>query len=411
MLAPIKNLLAELRTMPRALWVLTGGQFINRFGSFVFPFMALYLQDQGLSLARVSWVLGAIATGGMLAPFLGGYLADAIGRRNTIVASLVGAAVTVLALLYSPGIEALLVSAFLHGLLTYMFHPASQALMTDVVPPEKRVLGFAIFRLALNAGFATGPAVAGLLYGISPALIFWGDAATTLVFAVLALLLLPHGLRTVKGQVSSPRVAWRSWKEAAIDSWLNRPFLQLMAAKLLMAVAFIQVFNVLVLDTTARGLSKVEFGWVMGFNGFLIMLFELPLANWIKRLPAKRMSGWGFAGMGLGCASFALAEDMTGFFLAMSLFTFGEMIALPISAAYASELAPAAYRGRYFGFISLMWGTAAMAGSAGVWCYGQIGSHWWWVTGLCGVLAGVIMTFTVRDRRPPVVEAVVEAEA
>lgn len=308
----IRTLLADMRSMPRALWVLTGGQFINRFGSFVFPFFALYLQERGLSLAEVAGVLGAISVGGTLAPFIGGYLANAIGRRNTMMISLVGSAITVLAMYYSSGREVLIALALLHGAVTYMFGPAANALLTDVVPAEKRVVAFAIFRLALNAGFAAGPAVAGFLFTRSPALIFWGDAVTTLVFAFLAWALLPHGLKTVTGRVSSPRVAWESWRNAAGDAWGNKPFLQLMVAKLLMAVAFVQVFNVLALDATGRGLSMVDYGIVMGFNGFIIMLVELPLAQWIKRFPARLISGLGFALIGLGCASFALVETMGG---------------------------------------------------------------------------------------------------
>lgn len=153
--------MSGIRTMPRALWVLTGGQFINRFGSFIFPFLSLYLVDQNLTLGRVAWVIGAISVGGIFASFAGGYLADAIGRRNTIVLSLVGSAVIVMGIYYASGFAALVTVSFLHRFLTYMFGPAANALMKVVVPAEKRVLAFAIFRLALNAEFAAGPAVAG----------------------------------------------------------------------------------------------------------------------------------------------------------------------------------------------------------------------------------------------------------
>ncbi|GAB5562875.1 MAG: MFS transporter [Synoicihabitans sp.] len=385
--------------MPSTLWVLTGGQFINRFGAFVFPFLALYLQEQGFAPSKVALVLGSISLGGTLAPFAGGYLADAIGRRNTIVVSLVGGAVTVLAMYFIQHWHGLLVVCFLHGFTTYMFGPAANALMSDVVPEERRVMAFAIFRLALNAGFAAGPAVAGLLFTRSPMLIFVGDAVTTLIFAALALAFLPHGLRTVKGKISSPRVAWRSWRDAAQDGWKNGPFMQLLVSKLLMAVAFVQVFNVLAIDSTTRGLTPVDYGIVMGFNGFLIMCVELPLAQWIKKFPAKRVTAIGFATIGVGCASFYWAESMGEFLAAMALFTVGEMIALPVSAAYGAQLAPQEYRGRYFGFFSVMWGISALAGSAGIWIYDGIGITWWLLTGTFGLAAGLILIPQFRDRR------------
>ena len=235
----------------------------------------------------------------------------------------------------------------------------------------------------------------------APSLIFLGDAITTLIFAGLAWWLLPHGLRTVKGRVSSPKLAWESWKEAAQDGWSNGPFMQLLGAKLLMAVAFVQVFNVLALDAKANGLTAVDCGLVMGLNGFLVMLIELPLVQWIKRFPAKRITAIGFATIGLSCAVFAFADSRLGFFLAMGLFTLGEMIGLPVSIAYGAQLAPEKYRGRFFGFFSMMWGFSALVGSFEVWVYGWMGATWSLLTGACGLAAGVLLVPSFRDRRTP----------
>lgn len=385
--------------MPRALWVLTGGQFINRFGSFVFPFLALFLSERGFSPTSVSAVLGAIAVGQIFSPFISGYLADAIGRRNTITLSLVGGALTVLALYYCETLGALLVMSVLHGFFSQMFGPAANALLSDVVPDGKRVTAFALFRLALNAGYAAGPAVAGFLYTRAPALIFWGDALTTLVFAVGAYALLPHGLRTIEGRVTSPRVAWKSWGEASVDLMGNRPFLQLLIAKLFMAIAFVQAFNVLALDTHARGISPVDYGLIMGFNGALIMFVELPLVTWIKRFPARGVLVVGFSLVGIGTASFAGADSLGTMFIAMAIYTLGEMVALPVSAAFSAQLAPAKFRGRYFGYMSLAWGIAALAGSIGVWAFSILGPTWWIWAGGFGLVAGGLMIPGLPDLR------------
>ena len=395
----IKELWSDIRTMPRALWVLTGGQFINRFGSFVFPFLALFLTARGFSPSSVSAVLGAIAVGQIFSPFISGYLADAIGRRNTITLSLVGGALTVLSLYYCESLAALVFMSVLHGFFAQMFGPAANALLSDVVPEEKRVTAFAVFRLALNAGYAAGPAVAGFLYTRAPALIFWGDAFTTLVFAVGAYALLPHGLRTIEGRVTSPRVAWQSWVEVSADLFRNRPFLQLLIAKLFMAIAFAQAFNVLAIDTNARGISPVDYGLIMGFNGALIMCVELPLVTWIKRFPARWVLVVGFTIVGIGTASFAWADSLGGLFMAMAIYTLGEMVALPVSAAYSAQLAPAKFRGRYFGYMSLAWGIAALAGSIGVWAFSILGTTWWIWAGGFGLIAGGLMIPKLPDLR------------
>ncbi len=395
----LPNLTADLRIMPRGVWVLVGGQFVNRLGSFVYPFLAIYLTRTGYTLGQVTLVLGAIAVGHLGAPFAGGYMADAIGRRNTIVAALVGGALTLVGIYLAQGLPALLAMSAAHGFFSHMFGPAANALLSDLVTPQQRVTAYALLRLAVNAGFAAGPAIAGMLYAYSPVLIFTGDAATTLVFAGLALLFLPHGLRTVSGNVTSPRVIVRSWLEAGRDAWHNGPFVQLYVGMLLMAVAFMQIFSVLGLHLTAHGMDTFAYGIVMGFNGFLIMCFELPLTHLMRRFPARPVLVAGFVVTGLGCAAFAGADTLTESLLAMTLFTFGEMVSLPIASGYASELAPVALRGRYFGLFGTVWGFAGLVGSLGPWMYGQLGGTWWMVAGLGGLAGGIGMLFRSTDRR------------
>ena len=395
----LRETLRDIRSMPSALWVLTGGQFINRFGCFVYPFLTLHLNERGFSGAQIATVLGTMAAGGLVAPFLSGYLADAIGRRNTIVLSLVGGALTILTLYYGQTVGQMAGLAFLHGTLAQIFGPASHALLSDVVPDEKRVTAYALFRLALNAGYAAGPAVAGLLYTRAPVLIFWGDAITTLVFAVLAFTLLPHGLRTIRGRITSPRLAWDSWRDAGRDILANRPALHLLGGKLFMSLAFIQIFYVLVLLAKDRGLSPVEYGIVMGFNGAIIVVAELPLVQWLKRYSPRPVLAVGFGLVGIGCASFFWVETMPGFLLAMTLFTVGEMISLPVSAALGARLAPEQFRGRYFGIYGITWGLASLAGSSGVWFYQQWGASWWLVGGVFGFCSATFMIWPIKPSR------------
>lgn len=386
-----RNLWSDLRALPRSVHVLVGGQFLNRFGSFVMPFLALYLSGRGIGLGKVALVLGAMSVGGLFGPVASGYLADAIGRRNTIVLSLGSSALSMVAIYFCASLPALMIVAALHGFCAMLYGPAANALLTDLVTPEQRVIAFAFMRLAINAGFAAGPAVAGLLFSRAPILIFVGDAATTLVFAVLALVWLPHGLRTVEGRVSALAVIWTSWAEALRDMTRNRAFLQYLGGMLLMATAFVQVFNALALDATDRGLTPSQYGVVMGLNGVLIMLFELPLNQWARRFSLRLVLAVGFVLVGLGVASFGLATTQPAFFAAMTLFTLGEMLSLPIGMGYASMLAPEKFRGRYFGVRGTMWAIAGMMGSSGVWFYAHLGSHWWYLAGLGGIAGGLLM--------------------
>jgi MFS family permease len=387
----VTQLISDVRGLPRSVHVMIGGQFINRFGAFVMPFLALYLTGRGISMGQVALVLGSVSVGGLFGPIVSGYLADAIGRRNTIVVALVTGAATTLSLYFCLSVPQFLVVGFVHGFCSFLYGPAANALLTDLVTKEQRVITFALMRLAINAGFAAGPAVAGLLFSRAPALIFYGDALTTLAFAALAFFWLPHGLRTVAGRVTSPAVIWQSWREAIKDMVHNRPFVFLILASLLMEIAFVQTFNVLAITTAKLGLSPAEYGVIMGLNGALIMVIELPLNQWARRFDLRKVMVVGFSMVGLGCASFGFMRTQAGFFASMFLFTLGEMLSLPISMSYASTLAPERYRGRYFGTRGVVWAMAGMVGSSGVWFYGRLGDTWWYFAGGIGLLGAAFM--------------------
>src|SRR5207244_12993174 len=92
------TLLASLRALPRPAWILFLGVFLNKFGSFVVPFLTLYLKRQGYSITDAGLAIGAYGAGHFLASGLGGHLADTLGRRKTIVLSMFSAAVSMMLL-------------------------------------------------------------------------------------------------------------------------------------------------------------------------------------------------------------------------------------------------------------------------------------------------------------------------
>jgi MFS family permease len=333
----------------------------------------LFLQERSFNKGEITLVLASLSAGGLVAPLVAGYLSDAIGRRNTLVVSLTSSALSLIVLYFCQNLMWLVVCSTIHG--------------------------FALFRLALNLGFAAGPTVAGLLFVKAPFLIFIGDAATTLVFALLAVVWLPHGLRTIKGKVSSVRVILRSWNEAFLDMLKHRPILQYLLTIFLVATCFQQVFNVLSIASTDNGLTPSQYGLVMAFNGLLIVVIELPLCQWMQRLDYKRVITLGYVCIAIGTGSFCFAKTMSGYLIAIGLFTLGEIISFPIGMAYMSRLTPVAYRGRYFGFKGMMWGLAGIFSSVGIWFHGRIGDSWWLWAGSIALLGSALMIPKLRDRR------------
>src|SRR5437879_12461048 len=87
------SLAQNLRALPRGAWILFFGTFLNKFGTFVVPFLAIYMTRLGYSPAQAGLPIAAYGVGTLGACLLGGSLADRIGRRKTIVLSMFSAAV------------------------------------------------------------------------------------------------------------------------------------------------------------------------------------------------------------------------------------------------------------------------------------------------------------------------------
>jgi predicted MFS family arabinose efflux permease len=87
--------------------------------------------------------------------------------------------------------------------------PASAALVQDIVPPEQRVLAYSVQRFAINLAWSLGPATAGFLAEYSFFWLFAVDAATSVVFGIIAWRLLPRGRRTAREHAGWGH-AWQS---------------------------------------------------------------------------------------------------------------------------------------------------------------------------------------------------------
>ncbi len=157
------SLWTTLKTFPRPVWIVFLGVFINRFGTFVIPFLTLHMTKMGYSLKQAGFALAAYGGGHLAAAMIGGHLADTIGRRNTIVLSMFSGGITMVCLSLAVELESIVALACLAGVTAEFHKPASSALLADLTSEKNRVTAFAAMRFAINAGWAIGPATAGFL--------------------------------------------------------------------------------------------------------------------------------------------------------------------------------------------------------------------------------------------------------
>jgi MFS family permease len=382
-------LLPRLRALPRPAWILFLGTFLNKFGTFVLPFLTLYLTQRGFTLNDAGLAISAYGVGGLMASVLGGHLADAIGRRKTIALSMFSVAAAMVLLSQSRSLPAIMAATWLAALTGELYRPASSALLADLVPPELRVTAYAAYRMAFNAGFAFGPATAGFLAARGYLWLFAGDAATSVLFGCIALAALPRGLPVKREQ--------GGWSQDVKALAGDGRFLRVLCAAFVIALVFLQISSTFSLHVTRLGFPAATYGLILSLNGVLVVLCELPMTSLTRRFPPRAVMAAGYLLIGAGFSLNAFAHSLAALVACVVIFTFGEMAAMPVSSAYIADLAPERMRGRYMGAYALTWSAALIvAPQMGLRLFGLAPAALWVVCGALAVLAAAIICPPVR---------------
>jgi len=154
-------------------------------------------QFMGGDTARAASVYGVFGTAWALMQFLCspilGSLSDRFGRRTVILLSCLGLGLDYVFMALAPSLGWLFVGRIISGITAASFS-TSLAYIADVTPPEKRAASFGLMGAAFGLGFVLGPAVGGLLGGLSPRAPFWVSAVLALVNALYGWFVLPESL-------------------------------------------------------------------------------------------------------------------------------------------------------------------------------------------------------------------------
>jgi MFS family permease len=361
MLAVADRVSAGLRAMagglPRPFWFIWGGTLVNRAGSFVMPFMAIYLTEaRGLSIAQAGMVVALYGAGGAIAAPLGGYLADQVGRRATMLAALVLGGVGMIVLGFVENVVVLSAVLFSIAVVAEMYRPAVQAAIADMIPPPNRPRAYGLVYWAINLGFAIGLFVGGVLAGFSFRWLFVGDGVTTLLFAGLIWLGVPETVPARAGAArgEAPASGWSLF----VAPYRDPTFAAFLGLHFALWLVFMQSSTSLPVDMTAHGVSKATFGIVLGMNGVLIVLIQPLLGPFLARHDRSKTLAAGALLVGLGFGLYAIARVAPLYALGVVVWTVGEIALLPVANTVVADLAPTELRGRYQGAFGLSFGLA-----------------------------------------------------
>lgn len=371
---------------PALFWWLELGTLINRVGGFVITFLSLYLtRERGLTIAQAGAVVSLYGAGTIPAGLVGGALADRLGRRKTLLLSLVASAVAMAILGFAREPGPIAVAALGLGLTADLYRPAVSAMIADIVPAQERMRAYALHHWMVNLGFCIAPVIAGFMASRSFLALFIGDAATTLLYAALVWLRIHETRAPDAEQTSGHGLRFRDVVVAMRDP----TFVPFLGLTFCLAVIFLQGFVTLPLDMQAHGIAPSTFGALIATNGVLIVLLQPFVAAWMRRFRRSRVMAVACLLVGIGYGLTGLVGTPGLYVLSIGIWTLGEIASSPTGNALVADLAPADARGRYQGAYHMMWGlgffAAPLVGSVTL---DKLGSRWLW--GGCFVLASLL---------------------
>lgn len=364
----------------------------------VLPFLSKYLkEDLHFTYGQVGWVMVCFGLGSMLGSWLGGKLSDKIGFYKIMIFSLFTSGLLFFVIQFITSFAGLCIAMFSIMVIADMFRPAMFVSIGTYAKPENRTRALTLVRLAVNLGFAAGPAMGGLIIiSIGYQGLFWIDG-TSCITAILIFSLLVKEKKKVK----TPETFVEENSKAR-NLFTDGPFWLFLLCSFITAMVFFQLFTTLPLyHKEWYGLTEFHTGLLMSLNGLMIFFLEMPIVSYLERknVPKVRIILWGALCMSMGFF-LLLSNVWVGILVVNMLFlTFGEMFNFPFSNAFAMGRAPRGQEGRYMALYTMTFSLAhTLSSKTGM----EIISHWGyttnWVFMGCAALVSSSGVFLLHQR-------------
>ena len=379
--------------LSKEVWWLSLITLINRAGTMVIPFLSLYLtQSLDFSLSDVGWIMALFGLGSVIGSWLGGKLTDRIGYYKVMVISLLASGVSFILLQYITTFIGFCVGVLMLMAIADMFRPAMFVALSSYSKPENRTRSITLIRLAINLGFSAGPALGGLIiFTLSYGGLFWIDGITCFIAGMLLLKILNPRKAKVIEQVKVVNPS---------EAYTDKAFMILLIGMTLFGLAFFQLLSTLPLFyKDVHHLTEAEIGLLLGLNGFLIFIFEMPLIKWLES-SKNSMSKLILIGVLLTAMSF-IVINLTGWIgvlvIGMVLMSFGEMIVFPFSNSLALNRSAKGNQGQYMAYYSISFSIAHIFGhSIGMNLVANLGyTSTWNIITLLAISSAAFMLFLI----------------
>lgn len=324
---------------------------INRSGSMVLPFLGVYMTDHlKFSLENTGIVLSFYGIGSVLGSWLGGFLTDKFGEYYIQSWSLFLSAPIFIIMPFFSSVEMMALLIFLQSTISDTFRPANSVAITKYARPENLTKAFSLNRMAVNLGFSIGPALGGILSGISYNFLFIVNAIGAVIAGIIYVIFFRRRNKIFREKKKLEPVKTIE-KTITKSPYKDYPFLLYSFLCAVFAVCFFQFFNTIPLFyKDVAKLDQSTIGFILGYSGFIIVLLEMPLVSLAERvLKIPQILSIGIIMSGFSYLLLLFGSNIPLLLLSMSILSIAEIWVLPFMSTVTALRAEKGNKGAYMG--------------------------------------------------------------
>lgn len=392
------NYIESFKDLSKEIWYISLISLVNRAGTMVIPFLSLYLKnDLKFDESSIGWILACFGIGSVIGSWLGGKLTDLLGFYKVMVYSLFLTGLNFIALQYIDSFFGLCLGILFTMAIADSFRPAVFVSIKAYSKPENQTRSIGLLRLAINAGMGIGPTLAGLIivvkgYGI----LFWIDGIT----CILAILMFSYLVKDPMIRPSETRKEHKNLDKNAVYKDLTFWIHSIIC--FLFGMAFFQLISTLPLYyNEVFHLDEFKIGMLMLINIVIIIVFEMPLLNFLEKTSIPYTKYIVVACILLSVSFLILYENywIGILIVSMTFLTLSEMLGFPYTNKFVLKRAKEGLEGSYMAMYAMSFSIAHIfspkIGLSIIDLYGyQIN---WLVTGAYGIV-GVLLSLLLHKR-------------
>lgn len=337
---------------PLAWTIIIGTMFGRLVTSMSIPFLSIYLtQVLGASATQTGFTVAVSSLAGVLVSFYGGYISDIIGRRIVMLVSVFGWACVFFGFSAAQHIWVFFLVNTLNGLCRAVFEPTSRALLSDITPPDQKLLVFNLRYAAVNLGVVFGPIIGLQL----------GSAKSTFPFMIAGIVYIAYGLvlflqfsvhrasLPVHGEARTPKLL-----EALSTTGRDKVFLPVLLGTIFCVLGYghfsSTLAQYLAMNPHFSNGGKI-FSYMLSLNAVTVLVVQYPLVRIFSRLQPVVPLILGNICVALSLLLFGLPGGVPLLMFSVVLFTVGEVLLFTMMDMLIDRIAKPEWKGTYFGTI------------------------------------------------------------